>query len=210
MRTRHLSKALAAMLAGIICVSTLPLDTFAEAEKNAGAAMQGADASAVQAKDTDALKTGDVNADGIVDETDAKAVLSAKIKDCPQADVNADGILNQTDADMIASFISGEIGYFPVGSYYNADAGFLTRGEWIHRLAEGMQMQPPADGELNAYYTDLKDCPYADEITLAANYGVIDVMGEEFHPDTFVTRDFAAHTLNYCLGFPNNGLAITF
>ncbi len=154
-----------------------------------------------QAEESTSLKWGDVNSDGKIDDADATAVLKVKLADCLQGDVNADGKLDQTDADMIASLVSGEIGYFPVGTVYDAKAAFVTRGEWIHALATGFNMSATEDSEITEYYTDLKDYQYGAEITLAANFGVFDVLGTEFHPDAYVTRDFAAHTMNFCLGY---------
>lgn len=210
MKTKSMMRVVSAFIAavfGTVAIPDVPLmRTNAYAEGEASSIIFQEQKKAAQSS----LQWGDVNEDGVINADDAEAVLKASIKSCPQADVNADGVLDKTDSDMITSYNSGEIGYFPVGIYYSPDISFVTRAEWIHRLAEGMSMEMPADGKLNEYYTDLTDCPYAEEITLAANYGVIDVMGDKFNPDVFVTRDFAAHTLNYCLGYPNNNIALTF
>lgn len=162
-----------------------------------------------QAADTANILNGDVNGDGVIDDKDSKSVLKVKLSDCPQADVNADGKLDQTDADMINSYTTGEINYFPVGTYYDESPGYLTRGEWIHKLVEGFEMSAASGSELQEFYTDLTDYEYGSEITLAANFGVFDVLGDKFNPNEYVTRDFAAHTMNFCLGFPND-VAISF
>lgn len=163
----------------------------------------------VSAADTANLLNGDVNSDGVINDKDSEAVLKVNLSDCPQADVNADGKLDQTDVDMINSYTTGEINYFPVGTYYDESPGYLTRGEWIHKLVEGFEMSAASGSELQEFYTDLTDYEYGSEITLAANFGVFDVLGDKFNPNEYVTRDFAAHTMNFCLGFPND-VAISF
>ena len=178
-KARPLSKAFSAMLAGILFAGALPLETFAETAASVkpviGRTMQTVLREKIQEEDPTALKNGDVNADGKIDEADATAVLTAKLADAPQADVNADGVLDQTDSDMISSFVSGEIGYFPVDIYYNASAGFITRGAWIHALAEGFSMHVDDESSMVAYFTDLADCAYKKDIDLAANFGVFDI-----------------------------------
>lgn len=156
-------------------------------------------------KSSDIL-TGDANLDGIVNADDSTALAdvitagaSDELKHC---DVDFSGVIDQTDADMIASYSTGEITYFPVGKIYNPEAKYITRAEWIHSLAAGFEMSVEDESTIEHYFTDLEDCEYAFEIELAANFGVFDVLGDEFNPDEYVTRDFAAHTMVFCLGIP--------
>ena len=81
-------------------------------------------------------------------------------------------------------------------------ANGITRGEWIHNLVKTFDMKIE-DGLLpDDYYGDISDSKYYDDILIATNFGVIDLeAGEDFNPDKMVTREFAAHTLNYCLGY---------
>lgn len=158
-------------------------------------------------KSSDIL-TGDANLDGIVNADDSTFLADAitggttdKLKHC---DVDFSEVIDQTDADMIASYFTGEITYFPVGKIYNPEAKYITRAEWIHSLATGFEMSVEDESTMEYYFTDLEDCEYAFEIELAANFGVFDVLGDEFNPDEYVTRDFAAHTMNYCLGYSND------
>lgn len=208
MRKHTMPKMLSTLLAAIIGSSAIPLEPIAYAVTSTENTASSSSVVAAE-EESGSLKNGDVNKDGTIDENDVSAIASTTIAKSPQADVNADGKLDQTDADMIASLISGEIGYFPVGTYYSADTTYVTRGEWIHSLVTEFSMSASEDSEITEYYTDLADYEYGAEITLAANFGVFDVLGTEFHPDAFVTRDFAAHTMNYCLGYPND-VAITY
>lgn len=208
MKPKFLRKATSALIAGVIGACAIPIQPLMSVS---AVSLKRDNPLAVetQADDNASLKWGDANSDGSINDADAKTVLKVKLTDCPQGDVNADGVLDQTDADMILSFVSGEIGYFPVGTYYNKDVTYVTRGEWIHALVTGFSMSASEDSEITEYYTDLADYKYGAEITLAANFGVFDVLGTEFHPDAYVTRDFAAHTMNFCLGYPND-VAITY
>ncbi len=158
-------------------------------------------------KSSDIL-TGDANLDGIVNADDstvlASTITAGATDELKHCDVDFSGVIDQTDADMIASYSTGEITYFPVGKIYNPDAKYITRAEWIHSLAAGFEMSVEDESTMEYYFTDLEDCEYAFEIELAANFGVFDVLGDEFNPDEYVTRDFAAHTMNYCLGYSND------
>lgn len=208
MKRLIVSKTLAAFLSGIMLVGNYPVTALdapnAQTLVSSGRIQNNANVKEQEETAASAVKCGDVNGDGTIDGKDAEAILSVKLEKCPQADVNADGVLNETDADMIKSYTAGQITYFPVGTEYQADTEFVTRGEWIHALTEGFKMQVDDPSSVVEYYTDLTDYEYAADINLAANYGVFDVLGEAFHPDVYVTREFAAHTLNYCLGYPSD------
>ena len=53
------------------------------------------------------------------------------------------------------------------------------------------------------YFSDVTSThTYYKDIMMAAEFGVIDIeAGQEVKPDEAATREFAAHTLNYCLGY---------
>lgn len=101
-------------------------------------------------------------------------------------------------------------GVIPANSVNAADS--MTRAEWIHNLTEVFGMTVDADNYPDNYYCDLSaaDSCYRD-IMVATEFGVIDVeAGKEFQPDAAVTREFAAHTLNYCLGFQREDASYTY
>ena len=202
MKNKAVSKAISSLVAGLMSITNLSIN-YSVNQVYALNSENKLNTTKVIG-DSARLLNGDVNNDGSIDSKDAEAVLKVKLADCPQADVNADNKLDQTDSDMIVSFTKGEINYFPVGTYYDETAGFMTRGEWIHNLVTGFEMSTTEDSELQDFYTDLKDHKYGSEITLAANFGVFDVLGDKFNPDEYVTRDFAAHTMNFCLGYSDN------
>jgi hypothetical protein len=63
------------------------------------------------------------------------------------------------------------------------------------------------------YFSDLTgEEEYYRDILVATEFGVIDIeAGLPFNPDGAVTREFAAQTLNYCLGFQlDEGTEYTF
>ena len=92
-----------------------------------------------------------------------------------------------------------------VNSNINSKAaeGDITRGEWIHNLVDVFDMSLDDSSLPDNYYADVTEADtYYDDIMLAAGYGVIDLeAGKNFEPNEEVTREFAVHTLNFCLGY---------
>ncbi len=78
----------------------------------------------------------------------------------------------------------------------------ITRGQWMNTLVTTFDMTIE-DGIIpDDYYGDITGHEYYDDILIAINFGVVDLEpGEDFRPDDPVTREFAAQTLNYCLGY---------
>lgn len=210
MAGKILKRVLSFICAGTVSLSYVPFESVAHAAGiettttiNGGIIRN--ESETVTASDT---LTGDANLDGTVNADDAavltEAIAAGTSADLKHCDVDFSGVIDQTDADMIESYSTGEITYFPVGTVYNAEASFITRAEWIHALAVGFEMSVEDESSMEYYFTDLENCEYAFEIELAANFGVFDVLGDEFNPDEYVTRDFAAHTMVYCLGIPSD------
>lgn len=82
----------------------------------------------------------------------------------------------------------------------------VTRLQWIQQLESVFQMDVEQDNYPDNYYSDLssEDSCYKD-IMIATEYGLLDVeAGDAVNVNGAVTREFAAHTLNYCLGFQND------
>ncbi|MDL2293939.1 leucine-rich repeat protein [Ruminococcaceae bacterium OttesenSCG-928-D13] len=84
-----------------------------------------------------------------------------------------------------------------------AAEGDITRAEWIHELVVLFGMTVKDDNMPDNYFTDINiSHTYYRDIMVATEFGVVDIeAGYPFLPDAPVTRDFAAHTLNFCLGF---------
>lgn len=209
MKIKNLKRITSMLCTGAVFFSALPIETIlaanaqiesdmsVEAEKNASPPL------------SSGTLSGDFNKDGIVDEADASAIsdyisTGGVLSGHENCDVDANGLLDETDADMINSYVLGEIGYFPIGDYYDENAKYVTRGEWIHRLAQGFGMSVEDKSTIVNYYTDLDNYEYGEEIEIAANFGLFDVLDENFNPDEYVTRDFAAHTMSFCLGYPSD------
>lgn len=92
-------------------------------------------------------------------------------------------------------------------------ADTVSREEWVHLLKETFQMKIEDGLMPDDYYTDVSKSgtSYYEDIMTAVNFGVIDLeAGEEFCPKEAATREFAAQTLNFCLGYePEEGLSYT-
>ena len=83
-----------------------------------------------------------------------------------------------------------------------ADAS-VTRLEWLKALTETFEFTVEEDNYPDNYYSDV-DSGSADyyDIMLATEFGLVDVeAGEALRPDDAVSREFASHTLNLCLGY---------
>ncbi len=86
----------------------------------------------------------------------------------------------------------------------SAASGEMTRAEWISRVVDTFNMTVDDTSTMpDNYYSDLTtDNPYYQDILLAVEFGLIDIeAGHPFRPDDPATREFAAHTLNFALGF---------
>ena len=113
---------------------------------------------------------------------------------------------------VLISMLFSSIG--TVHTAYAADLSGITRSEWVSKLVSTFNMQ--VDDESNMpdnYFNDItSDMDCYKDILLAVEFGVIDLeAGQSFRPDDPATREFAAQTLNYCLGFKlDEGIAYTF
>ena len=79
----------------------------------------------------------------------------------------------------------------------------ITRAEWIHSLVTTFEMEVDETNIPDNYFNDIDESTqYYEDIMKAVAFGVVDIeAGKAFEPTKAVTREFAAHTLNFCLGF---------
>lgn len=82
-------------------------------------------------------------------------------------------------------------------------AGQCTRIEWLSKLTKTFAMDVDDENYPDNYFADLDESSaYYYDALLAVQFGLIDVeAGENIYPEQPLTREFAAHTLNYCLGY---------
>ena len=79
----------------------------------------------------------------------------------------------------------------------------LTRVAWVRDLVKLFGMTVEDDNMPDDYYFDIAPGSehYRDVMT-ATEFGIIDLeAGLSFRPEDPVTREFAAQTMNFCLGF---------
>ncbi|MBS5082660.1 MAG: leucine-rich repeat protein [Clostridiales bacterium] len=98
-------------------------------------------------------------------------------------------------------------------AFTDSNRGEITRAEWIHRLVDEFEIPVIKEKDVVSYNGDLSDdSEYYQDVLAAMEFGMIDIKsGEAFHPEAPADRDFAAHTLNYCLGFePEEDSVYTF
>ena len=91
----------------------------------------------------------------------------------------------------------------PTETTATGDSVEVTRAQWVQELVKTFSMTVEEDNYPDNYFSDLTgDEEYYRDILVAVEFGVIDIeAGLPFNPDDAATREFAAHTLNYCLGF---------
>ena len=108
----------------------------------------------------------------------------------------------------------------PDGSWlefsYTVDSGdepaTVTRIEWVKMLVDTFRMTVEGGNYPDNYYTDIDStADYYRDLMVAVEFGVIDLAaGSEFRPEEPATREFAAHTLNYCLAFQLDEINYTY
>ena len=86
----------------------------------------------------------------------------------------------------------------------------VTRGEWIHNLVSTFDMKMEEGLVPDTYYPDIVGTTYYSDIQTAIYFGVVDLeAGESFKPDDPVDREFAAHTLSFCMGYDTSDVTYT-
>ena len=81
----------------------------------------------------------------------------------------------------------------------------VSRIQWLKELTEAFEMSVEEDNYPDNYYSDI-DSSYADYYTvmLATEFGLVDVeAGDAFELEEPASREFAAHSLNLCMGYIN-------
>ncbi len=99
------------------------------------------------------------------------------------------------------------------GIQLTADDGTtVTRAEWLRQLTVTFEMAIEEGHYPDNYFSDLpSDSAYYYDVLLAVEFGVVDIpAGGAVRPEDPTTREFAAQTLNYCLGFQFEGTSYTF
>ncbi len=89
----------------------------------------------------------------------------------------------------------------------------ITRAEWLYDLAYIFDMTVDENSLPDNYFSDLtEEHKYYGDILKTVQFGVVDIAaGEALYPDNAVTREFAASTLNFCLGYQlEEGSSYTF
>ena len=83
------------------------------------------------------------------------------------------------------------------------DDNSLTRAKWLSDLVKTFEMKVEDNNYPDNYFSDLESSSeYYYDVLVAVQFGVVNVeAGDPIYPDQPVTREFAASTLNYCLGY---------
>ena len=86
-------------------------------------------------------------------------------------------------------------------------AAQFSRGAWISAMVDTLSLSVDKSQNPDNYYSDIStDSPYYDDIMIATAYGLISVTeGTPFEPDAAATRNFAAETAVFLVGFQSKG-----
>lgn len=98
------------------------------------------------------------------------------------------------------------------GRLLNALAGdAYSRGQWLQELESVFGLTADEDTWPDVYYPDVESSAYFDAVMTAVAHGLSDVEpGGPFEPEGPLTRDYAAHTLNYLLALEKTSGGYTF
>ena len=91
----------------------------------------------------------------------------------------------------------------PAAEQKAARAATISRAQWLESLVETFGFTIDEDVNLDNYYTDLSEsADYYDSVMTAIYYGLVDLLpGGPMEPDAPATREFAAYSLNACIGY---------
>ena len=99
--------------------------------------------------------------------------------------------------------VYGGTSVFAVEAKAADDEDTVTRAEWLSDLVNTFEMTVEDDNYPDNYFSDLQSSSeYYYDVLVAVQFGVVDVeAGDPIYPDNPTTREFAASTLNFCLGY---------
>lgn len=115
------------------------------------------------------------------------------------------------DSDSETQTALSPQGTFNDKDIVNSESG-ITRGEWMHNLAVMFELTTDNDGVSDAYYPDLTtSTQYFKDIWAVIDAGAVALEpGKNLRAGDSLTRDFAAATLNYFLGYQMEGSSYSF
>ena len=90
--------------------------------------------------------------------------------------------------------------------------GKITRAQWLHDVVTVFELTVDEENLPDQYYQDLtEDAQYYQDMMAAVEFGIINIpSGESIYPEKNATREFAADTLNHCLGLQSEKSGYTF
>ena len=96
------------------------------------------------------------------------------------------------------------LGCIPAGTVFaTADNEPVTRAQWLQSLVDTFGYEIDPDVVPDDFYPDLNsEDEYYEAVQTAVYYGLVDLLpNSEFRPNDPATREFAAYTLNTCMGY---------
>lgn len=78
-----------------------------------------------------------------------------------------------------------------------------NRVQWLSTLVDVFDMKVDSNNYPDNYFSDISsDSKYYRDVMVATEFGLVDIeAGNPVNPEGQVTREFAAHTMNFCMGY---------
>ena len=104
---------------------------------------------------------------------------------------------------LVVLMVYGRTNVFAAETKSAENKTTVTRAEWLSDLVDTFEMKVEDDNYPDNYFSDLQSSSeYYYKVLVAVQFGVVDVeAGNPIYPDKPTTREFAASTLNFCLGY---------
>lgn len=190
--TKIFKKMLAVLTAALMLAFAFPLGVFAEGTHSGAAPVQMQSGSVPTAHNAEqaSAEISISPSQGAKNENAAKpaeAEPEAKQSDETPPAPSQEAVQPAEDPTAASESTSG--------------GGIVTRAQWLQHLTVQFNMTVEDDNLPDNYSSDLADTSsYYRDMLLAVQFGLVDVApGEELRPDEPANREFAAHTLNFCL-----------
>lgn len=190
------------IMAGLLC--TVLLCTNAGAEQYVYAAAT----SPVLNEETEILPEENNDGEKVDNNENAELITSPESQETAETD-DEEKTLNAGKPDQETEVAIEETDELILATAAGTE---VTRIKWLQTLVETFEMEVADDNYPDNYYTDITSASEDYRtVMLATEFGLIDVeAGDALCPEEAATREFAAHTLNLCLGFHPKGNEYSF
>ncbi|MBQ7145176.1 MAG: leucine-rich repeat protein [Lachnospiraceae bacterium] len=210
-------RIISVLMAAVMLLSLAPT---AHAQANASAApldgsrqqayLQAAVTPSVPSGEKDSVllpAAGTVGKDGMIEIVDQTEMFSLPISETDYYNMLRQGKEELSLSSHIHDHVQPASRQFNMRANYTLPANWtaeanIPRWKWLQNLEVVFDLYAEAADYPDNYYSDLSEGDaYYDVIMIAVSHGLLEEeAGDPVNPTAPATRDFAAHTLSFCLG----------